>query len=184
MVIKTGVPPFTSPDTDLSNELGAVVQQALSGVMVYRGYKVLAPLDVEERLEKDRDLSEAFMKLALAEGIAPADSPPDHSSGKSMESAKTVASALGADLLVLAYGDGEYHSTGESILQGIFTNIITKGKQQYQEPPSYLSAHMIFVDPNLERPLARLSSGNMPFIKDPVRLARILDGRTKRIPSR
>ncbi len=183
MVIKTGVPPFTSDNTDLSNEMGAVIHQALSAVMVYRGYEVLAPLDIEERLGKDRKLSEAFMDLAMSAGIAPGGSPPGYSSGGSLKSAETVASALGADLLVLAYGDGEYHSAGESIIQGLLTGMITKGERQYREPPSYLSVHMIFVDPGLDRPIAGLYSGRMPFIKDPVRLARALDDRTKRIPT-
>ena len=184
MVINTGAPPFTSHDTDLSNEMGAVLHQALSAVMVYRGYKVPAPLDVEERLGKSRELSEAFMDLALTAGIAPEDSPSGHSRGSSLRSAQKVATALGADLLVLAYGDGEYHSTGETILQGIFTGVLTKGKQQYREPPSYLSAHMIFVDPALERPIAGLSTGHMTFVRDPVGLARVLAARTKRIPVR
>jgi len=180
MTIATGRPPFTSENTELSGTMGGKMQEALSIVMRYRGYDVLSPDDLSERLMKEDDLAEAFISLAASQGLMGPDRTAPHEEG--MEGAVLIAEELGADLLVVAYGQGEYHSGGENLVQSLVTGILTKGKQQYQAPPSFLEASIHYVDPATGSRIARFPGRRMSYENEIVQLSRVLDRVLRRVP--
>lgn len=182
MTVATGRPPFTSEDTELSGTMGGKMQEALSIVVRYRGYEVLAPDDLSERLMEEDDLAEAFVSLAASQGLMGPDRTAPYEEG--MEGAALIGEKLGADLLVLAYGRGEYHSAGENLLQGIVTGLLSKGREQYQAPPSFLEANILFVDPATGNRIARFPGSRMAYENDIVRLSRVLDRVLRRVPRR
>ncbi|UCF30058.1 MAG: hypothetical protein JSV26_08210 [bacterium] len=181
MEISTGAP-FTSKNTELSDRYGALVQEAIAVAMVNKGYEVLAPMDSNERIAEDDDLMEAFMELAFGAGVAPPEAYRDRRYEGPLETAPVLGEALGADLIVLSAGEGEYHSAGEALVQGILTSVLTKGKQQYQAPPSYLVTEVVFVDPELERVVARLRTGRYDYVSDVPRAAGVFLRLFRRIP--
>ena len=81
MTIATGRPPFTSEDTELSGTMGGKMQEALSIVVRYRGYEVLSPDDLSERLMKEDDLADAFVSLAASQGLMGPDRTASHEEG-------------------------------------------------------------------------------------------------------
>ncbi|UCG37849.1 MAG: hypothetical protein JSV00_06500 [bacterium] len=182
MIISTGRPPFTSEDTERSDRMGGMMQEAISVVMRYRGYEVLAPMDLSERLMKEDDLADAFMRLAAAHGYMGGEGAPAWD--EAMEGAALISRKTGADLLVLAHGQGEYHSAGENLVQSLVTGLLTKGREQYQPPPSYLSADVFFVDPSAGARLARIPARQMPYEEDVLDLSRILDRYLRRVPGK
>ena len=181
MEIATGAP-FTSKNTDLSNRYGGLVQEAIAIALVKKGYDVMAPLDSNDRISEDDELMEAFMGLAVGAGVAPTEAYQGGPRSGSLEDAPRLAEALGVDLLVLSAGGGEYHSGGESLVQGILTSVITKGKQHYQAPPSYLETKVVFVDPELERVAARLRTRRYDYVKDVSSAAGVFLRLFRRIP--
>ena len=106
------------------------MQEALSIVVRYKGYEVLSPDDLSERLMKEDDLAEAFVSLAASQGLMGPDRTAPYDEG--MEGAALIGEKLGADLLVLAYGQGEYHSAGENLVQGIVTGLVEQFLDQAQ----------------------------------------------------
>jgi hypothetical protein len=180
MTIGTGRPPFTSEDTELSGTMGGKMQEALSIVVRYKGYEVLSPDDLSERLMKEDDLAEAFVSLAASQGLMGPDRTAPYDEG--MEGAALIGEKLGADLLVLAYGQGEYHSAGENLVQGIVTGLLSKGKEQYQAPPSFLEANILFLDPSAGRRIARFPGSRMSYESEIIRLSRAMDRVLRRVP--
>jgi hypothetical protein len=180
MTIGTGRPPFTSEDTELSGTMGGKMQEALSIVVRYKGYEVLSPDDLSERLMKEDDLAEAFVNLAASQGLMGPDRTAPYDEG--MEGAALIGEKLGADLLVLAYGRGEYHSAGENLVQGIVTGLLSKGKEQYQSPPSFLEANILFLDPSAGRRIARFPGSRMSYESEIIRLSRAVDRVLRRVP--
>lgn len=180
MTVSTGRPPFTSEDTELSDNMGGMMQEALSIVVRYKGYEVLSPNDLSERLMDEEDLAEAFISLAESQGLMGPDRTAAYDEG--MEGAALIGEKLGADLLVLAYGHGEYHSAGEELVQTIITGLLTKGKEQYQAPPSFLEANILFVDPVTGSRIARFPGRRMEYEKEIIPLSRRLDRVLRRVP--
>jgi len=182
MTVSTGRPPFTSEDTELSGTMGGKMQEALSIVMRVRGYEVLSPDDLSERLMKEDDLADAFVSLAASQGMMGRERSASNEEG--MEGAALIGKKLGADLLVVAYGRGEYHSTGENLFQGIVTGLLSKGREQYQAPPSFLEANIVFIDPASAIRLARFPGSQMAYEDDIVRLSKVLDRVLRRVPKK
>jgi len=180
MTIGTGRPPFTSEDTELSGTMGGKMQEALSIVVRYKGYEVLSPDDLSERLMKEDDLAEAFVSLAASQGLMGPDRTAPYDEG--MEGAALIGEKLGADLLVLAYGQGEYHSAGENLVQGIVTGLLSKGRQQYQAPPSFIEVNILFLDPSAGRRIARFPGSRMSYESEIIRLSRAVDRVLRRVP--
>jgi hypothetical protein len=180
MIVGTGRPPFTSENTELSGAMGGKMQEALSIVVRYRGYEVLSPDDLSERLMKEDDLAEAFVSLAASQGLMGPDRTAPYEEG--MEGAALIGEKLGADLLVLAYGRGEYHSSSENLLQGIVTGLLTKGREQYQAPPSFLEANILFVDPSTGSRIARFPGRRMGYEEEIIPLSRMVDRVLRRVP--
>lgn len=182
MTIATGRPPFTSEDTELSGQMGGKVQEALSIVTRYKGYQVLSPDDLSERLMEEDDLAEAFVSLASSQGLMGPDRnvPP----GEGMAGAAVIAEKLGADLLVLAYGYGEYHSAGENLVQSLVTGLLSKGREQYQAPPSFLETNIIFVDPAAGSRIARFPGRRIPYESEIIPLSKALDRVLRRMPEK
>ena len=180
MTVATGRPPFTSEDTELSGNMGGKMQEALSIVVRYRGYEVLSPDDLSERLMKEDDLADAFVSLAASQGLMGPDrtAPPE----EGMEGAALIAEKLGADLLVIAYGQGEYHSGGEALVQALVTGFLSKGRQQYNPPPSFLETNIIFVDPATGRRIARFPGSRMAYESEIIPLSQALDRVLRRVP--
>jgi hypothetical protein len=180
MTVLTGGEYFQSEDTELSNRMGAMVQESLSVVMRQRGYDVLAPEDLSERLMKEDDLSEAFAALASAHGYM------GKQGGASWEDAMggaaLIGEKLGADLLVLAHGNGEYHSFEETLFQGLVTGFLSKGREQYRTPPSYLNLDVYFVDPRAGVRLARILPRRFSYEQTVVALSRRLNSFLRRVP--
>jgi hypothetical protein len=180
MTVLTGRELFKSEDTERSDRMGGMMQEALSVVMRHRGYEVLAPGDLSEKLMEEDDLSEAFAILAAAhgymgdEGRAPWE--------EAIESAALIGDKLGADLLVLAHGNGEYHSFEENLFQGVVTGLLSKGREQYQTPPSYLDLDVFFVDPVAGVRIARLLPRQMSYEDKAIPLAKMLDRHLRRVP--
>ena len=184
MVVGTGAPPFTSPNTDLSNRLGDLMQQAVAAALVQKGYEVLAPLDLNERLSKEKELGELFMSLAAGFGLLPDSGNVSDAQDRGLEDATALAEGIGADLLVLVRGSGEYHSAGENIVQGVLTGVLTRGRQQYNAPRSALQADVFFVDPRRQTRLAGLRTGSMPFVDELMPLLREMGRQLRRVPAR
>lgn len=180
MTIATGRPPFTSENTELSGTMGGKMQEALSIVVRYRGYEVLSPDDLSERLMKEDDLADAFVSLAASQGLMGPDRTASHEEG--MEGAALIAEKLGADLLVIAYGRGEYHSGGENLVQSLVTGFLSKGKQQYDAPPSFLEANILFVDPATGSRIARFPGRRMGYESEIIPLSKVLDRVLRRVP--
>lgn len=182
MIIATGRPPFTSEDTELSDQMGGKVQEALSIVTRYKGYQVLSPDDLSERLMEEEDLAEAFISLAASQGLMGADRTAPHEEG--MAGAALIAEKLGADLLVLAHGYGEYHSTGENLVQSLVTGLLSKGREQYQAPPSFLETNIVFVDPAAGRRIARFPGRRISYETEIIPLSRAFDRMLGRVPEK
>jgi len=182
MTVATGRPPFTSEDTELSGTMGGKMQEALSIVMRYNGYEVLSPDDLSERLMKEDDLAEAFVSLAASQGLMGPERTAPFDEG--MEGGALIGEKLGADLLVVAYGQGEYHSSGENIVQGLLTGLLSRGKEQYQAPPSFLEADIIFIDPLAGRRIARFAGARMTYEDEIIRLSKVLDRVLRRVPKK
>jgi hypothetical protein len=180
MTVATGRPPFTTEDTELSDTMGGKMQEALSIVVRYRGYEVLSPDDLSERLMKEDDLADAFVSLAASQGLMGPDRTASPEEG--MEGAALIAEKLGADLLVIAYGQGEYHSGGENLVQSLVTGLLSKGKQQYNAPPSFLEANIIFVDPAIGSRIARFPGSRMAYENEIIPLSKALDRVLRRVP--
>ena len=180
MTVATGRPPFTTEDTELSGTMGGKMQEAVSIVVRYRGYEVLSPDDLSERLMKEDDLADAFVSLAASQGLMGPDRTASHEEG--MEGAALIAEKLGADLLVIAYGRGEYHSGGETLVQSLVTGFLSKGKQQYDAPPSFLEANILFVDPATGSRIARFPGARMAYESEIIPLSKALDRVLRRVP--
>ena len=180
MTVATGRPPFTSEDTELSGTMGGKMQEALSIVVRYRGYEVLSPDDLSERLMKEDDLADAFVSLAASQGLMGPDRTASPEEG--MEGAALIAEKLGADLLVIAYGRGEFHSGGENLVQALVTGFLSKGKQQYDAPPSFLEANILFVDPATGSRIARFPGSRMAYESEIIPLSKALDRVLRRVP--
>ena len=181
MTVSTGRPPFTTEDTELSGTMGGKVQEALSIVMRYKGYDVLSPDDLSERLMDEEDLSEAFFNLASSQGLMGPDQKAPWEEG--MAGAALIAQELGADLLVVAHGQGEYHSAGENLIQGLVTGLLSKGKEHYQAPPSFLEVDIFFIDPVSGARIARLP-GRTGYESEIIPLSRALDRVLRRVPEK
>jgi len=182
MTVATGRPPFTSEDTELSGTMGGKMQDALSIVMRARGYEVLSPDDLSERLMKEDDLADAFVGLAASQGLMGPERTASVEEG--MDGAALIGKKLGADLLVVAYGRGEFHSTGENLFQGIVTGLLTKGREQYNAPPSFLETNIVFIDPVTGTRLARFPGSTMAYEDDILRLSKLLDRALRRVPEK
>jgi hypothetical protein len=182
MTVGTGRPPFTSEDTELSGIMGGKMQEALSIVVRYKGYEVLSPDDLSERLMKEDDLAEAFVSLAASQGLMGPDRTTSQEEG--MEGAALIGEKLGADLLVIAYGRGEYHSGGENLVQGIITGLLSKGRVQYQAPPSFLEANILFIDPITGSRIARFPGRRMAYENEIIRLSKAVDRVLRRVPKK
>lgn len=180
MTILTGREYFKSENTELSGNMGGMMQESLSVVMRHRGYEVLAPGDLSERLMDEDDLSEAFAVLAAAHGYMGKERTTPWA--EAVEGAALIGEKLGADLLVLGHGKGEYHSFEENLFQGLVTGFLSKGREQYQAPPSYLNLDVFFLDPAAGVRLARIPARGMSYEDDPVPLARMLNRYLRRIP--
>ncbi|MDF1536785.1 MAG: hypothetical protein P1S46_09865 [bacterium] len=182
MTIGTGRPPFTSEDTDLSNDMGGKMQEALAIAMRAKGYDVLAPLDSTERLMDEDDLSDAFGVLAAAHGYMDDSGKADWE--EAMDGAALIGRKLGADLLILGRGRGEYHSGGENLVQGVLTGLLSKGREQYNAPPSFLTIDASFIDPAARRRIARFPSRQLPYEDDLLPLAKLMSRQMGRVPVR
>jgi len=180
MTVATGRPPFTSENTELSGTMGGKMQEALSIVVRYRGYEVLSPDDLSERLMEEDDLAEAFVSLAASQGLMGPDQSISNEEG--MEGAALIGKELGADLLVIAYGRGEYHSAGENLVQSIVTGLLSKGKQHYQTPPSFLETNILFVDPVTGSRIARFPGSRIDYEDEIIQLSRAMDRVLRRVP--
>ena len=101
-----------------------------------------------------------------------------------MEGAAVIGKELGADLLVLCYGKGEYHSAGENIVQGIVTGLLSRGREQYQAPPSYLELNISFIDPETGYRIARFPGRRMGYESEILPLSRMLDRVLRRVPEK
>ena len=119
VVIKTGSPPFLAENDDLTGKISGLAQEAVSTVMVVKGYDVMAPLDVNDKLRGDRSLEDAFMDVALKSGFMSEMGPPPDDYEMPEGSGRKLAEALGADMIVLVQGNGEFHSFSENLVQGI-----------------------------------------------------------------
>ncbi len=172
MTVSTGTPPFTSPDSDLSERQGDLAQRALALVFRARGYQLVNPDDAGEKLRKDAKLMEAVRMLAAREGFlgeereygdgfvpgavpgaVPGEDPrPAAPRSAGVDEARAMGQAFGADLLVIAAGSGELHDFGESLL----TALMSRGRQD--SPPSWLRVTLAAVDPATGLTVARLSA--------------------------
>ncbi len=184
VVIKTGSPPFLAENDELTGKISGLAQEAVSTVMVVKGYDVMAPLDVNDKLRDDRSLEDAFMDVALKSGFMSEMGPPPDDYEMPEGSGRKLAEALGADMIVLVQGNGEFHSFSENLVQGIFTNIISDGKKKAQSRPSFLKMELIFVDPIGERVEARLWTGGFTYTDKIIPMSRYLDQRMTRVPVR
>lgn len=182
MTVSTGRPPFTTEDTELSGTMGGKMQEALSIVVRYKGYGVLSPDDLSERLMEEEDLSEAFFSLASSQGLMGPDQKAPWEEG--MAGAALIADQLGADLLVIAHGRGEYHSAGENLMQGLVTGFLSRGKEQYYAPPSFLEANISFIDPATGTRIARFPARRMAYQDKIIPLSKMLDRVLRRIPKK
>ena len=154
----------------------------MSIVIRYKGYEVLSPDDLSERLMEEEDLSEAFFSLASSQGLMGPDQKAPWEEG--MAGAALIADQLGADLLVIAHGRGEYHSASENLLQGLVTGLLSKGRDQYQAPPSFLEADISFIDPDSGTRIARFPRRSMGYESEILPLSRMLDRVLRRVPKK
>ena len=182
MTISTGRPPFTTEDTELSGTMGGKMQEALSIVIRYKGYEVLSPDDLSERLMEEEDLSEAFISLASSQGLMGPDQKAPWEEG--MAGAALIADKLGADLLVVGHGQGEYHSASENLVQSLVTGLLSKGKEQYNAPPSFLEADISFIDPASGTRIARFPPQPMSYQDKIIPLSKSLDRFLRRVPEK
>ncbi len=181
--ITTGAPPFTSKDSDLSSELSGKMTEAAAVALRYKGYDLLAPLDINEKIQNEKELSRSLMELAALSGLLPEVNPLNAPEGVTMADASAhIGQELGADILVLGTGNGEFHGFGENVLQGVLTGILTKGKKQYEAPPSFLKAHIVFIDAANGAILTRFYTRQMSWTKETIPLARMLDRQFRRVP--
>ena len=182
MTVLTGRELFKSEDTDLSDMMGGLMQESLSTALRLKGYGVLAPEDLSERLFEEDDLSEAFFSVAGAYGFMGDEG--QVSREEAMEGAALIGEKLGADLLVIAHGNGEYHSFEETLFQSMVTGFITKGREVYDTPPSFLRADIFFVDGAEGVGVARILPRSFPFEKDLVPLTRRISRLLGRVPEK
>jgi len=180
MTVLTGREYFKSEDTDISNRMGGMMQEALSVVMVRRGYDVLAPEDLSERLMEEEDLSEAFTSLASAFGYM--GNRGNASPEEARASASIIGEKLGADLLVLAHGNGEYHSFEENLFQGVVTDLLSKGRERYNVPSSFLRVEVYFVNSGTGSGIARILPRHLPYEKSVAALSKRVNGLLRRVP--
>jgi hypothetical protein len=101
---------------------------------------------------------------------------------EAMDGAALIGEKLGADLLILGRGHGEYHSTGENLVQGILTGLLSKGKEYYEAPPSWLSIDAYFIDTAGRSRVARLPSRQMSYQSELLPLAKMLSRYMGRVP--
>jgi hypothetical protein len=195
MSVSTGTPPFTTPDSELSERQGELAQQALTLVFRSRGYETVNPLDADERLGKDRELMGAVVALAGQAGflreeaqygsalVPGAAAPAAAEAGRGAPApsdqgeARRLGEAFGADLLVLAVGEGEFHGLGESVL----TALVSKGRQS--APPSWMRLTLVAIDPAAGAPAARLSA-DCGWTTDLAELAEELRRELRSIPQK
>jgi len=182
MSMVTGREFFQSEDTDLSDRMGGLMQESLSAAMRLKGYEVLAPEDLSERLMEEDDLADAFFSLADAYGfmgdqtyVTPLEA---------MEGAALIGEELGADLIVLAHGNGEYHSFEENLFQGMITGFLSGGKEAYDTPSSFLRLEVFFVDGVEGTRVARILPRSIPFEKSLIPLTRRVRGLLRRVPEK
>jgi hypothetical protein len=131
---------------------------------------------------KEEDLSEAFFSLASSQGLMGPDQKAPWEEG--MAGAALIAEKLGADLLVIAQGQGEYHSAGENLLQGLVTGLLSKGRDYYQAPPSFLEADISFIDPASGTRIARFPGRRMSYESEILPLSNMLDRVLSRVPEK
>jgi len=184
VVVKTGAPPFLADNDELTGKISGLAQEAVSTVMVVKGYDVMAPLDINDKLRADRSLEDAFMEVALKSGFMRDKGPPPEGYDAPGGSGRKLAEALGADMIVLVQGKGEFHSFSENLVQSIVTDIISDGKKQARSRPSYLEMELIFVDPRGERVEARLWTGGFSYTDKIVPMSRYLERKMVRVPVR
>jgi hypothetical protein len=180
--IKTGAPPLTSEDSELTSKLSGTATEAASVALRYRGYRIFAPLEVTDRLDADKEMEVAFLDLAAASGIMNERPGLIYDQEKGAAAAAKLGEKLGVDILVLGRGNGEFHGFGENLVQGILTGILTDGKSQYDPPPSYLSLDLMFIDTKTGHRIARIYADRMTYADETIKLARVLDRRFGRIP--
>ncbi len=182
MSILTGREFFQSEDTDWSDRMGGLMQESLSVAMRLKGYDVLAPEDLSERLMKEDDLSEAFFSLASAHGFMGDEAyvPPE----KVIADAALIGEKLGADLLVLARGGGEYHSFEENLFQGVITGFLSEGRSRRHISSSFLKLEVFFLDGAEGTRVARILPGSFPFEKNLIPLTRRVKGFLRRVPEK
>ena len=184
VVVKTGSVPFLAENTELTGKISGIAQEAVSTVMVMKGYDVLAPLDLNDKLRDDKSLEEDFMNVAIRSGFMGDKGPPPDGYTRGEGSGGRLAEALGADMIILVHGSGEFHSFGENLVQSIVTDIISDGKKKARSRPSYLTMELIFVDPAGERVEARMWTGKFTFSNTVPAMSRYLETRMTRVPVR
>jgi len=184
VVVKTGSPPFLAENTELTGKISGIAQEAVSTVMVVKGYDVMAPLDINDKLRDDKSLEEDFMNVAIRSGFMGDKGPPPEGYEAGEGAASRLAKTLGADMIILVHGSGEFHSFGENLVQSIVTDIISDGKKKSQSRPSYLTMELIFVDPAGERVEARMWTGKFTYSDTVPALSRNLETRMMRVPVR
>ncbi|MBN2719793.1 MAG: hypothetical protein JXR72_01690, partial [Proteobacteria bacterium] len=141
------------------------------------------PEDLSERLLEEDDLAEAFMALAGAHGFM--DDGITVATEEAVRGAALIGEKLGADLLVLAHGNGEYHSFEENLFQGMITGFFGDGRDRYHHTrSSFLRAETFFIDPAAGTRLARIPPRNFPFEKSIIPLTRRVAGILKRVPEK
>ena len=182
MSILTGREFFQAEDTDLSNRMGGLMQESISVAMRLKGYDVLAPEDLSERLMEEDDLAEAFFSLAGAHGFMEdqVHVPPE----EVIAQAALIGERLGADLIVLAHGNGEYHSFEEHLFQGMVTGLLSRGRDHYQTPSSFLKLETFFLDGAEGTRVARILPRSFPFEKSLIPLTRRVKGLLRRVPEK
>lgn len=182
MTVLTGRHPFEAEDTDLSFRTGALMQKSLSIAMRMKGYEVLAPEDLSERLMVEDDLSEAFVALASAHGFMGDDTgtPLD----EAMAGAARIGEKLGADLLILAHGSGEYYGRESALYEGLFTGLLSHRDDHRPPPISFLKVEVFFVDQTAGVRVARIPPSSIPFEKSLAPLTRRINGLIRRVPEK
>jgi|GEM_PF-5829313 len=182
MTILTGAEHFQSESAQWSNRIGAAMQEAISTVMRLKGYEVLAPEDLSERLLEEDDLAEAFMALAGAHGFM--DEGITLATEEAVRGGALIGEKLGADLLVLAHGNGEYHRIQENLFQGMITGFFSDGRDNHHTQSSFLRTEIFFLDAAAGTRLARIPPRSIPFEKSAIPLTRWVAGILKRVPEK
>lgn len=183
MTISTDAPADSSIDSDLSNEFSWKMAEAASVALRYRGYKILAPLDIGDRLKEDRRMALAVRELAalsgFIEGVDKSRAPhPD----VEKDAASFLGETLGADILVLGKGIGEQHSFAEAVKNGVKKWMTFGIPPVNQSPPAYLSVNMVFIDSSNGKKLTRIFASQMPWKTELIDIAKELDRQFRRVP--